>query len=298
MTEPAPATSSPGQALREPRLIAEPRVPFMTRVRRMRLNGMIITGVVMMLIVIIAGFAAPLLTPYDPIAQDLNSALLPPRSPGHPLGTDNFGRDEWARIVYAIRLDLQIGFVSVLFPFLFGAFLGVVTGFFGGKIDVVFMRLVDILMAFPFLILVIAIMSILGTGLKNLYIAVALVGWIAYARLVRAETMATRNLEFVQAAVTLGCKPSRIIFRHVLPNAISPALIYVFTGMVLAIMTGATLSFLGLGPQPPTPEWGAMIAEGRQFLLQAWWLTTLPGIALLIVGVALSLIGDGLSERR
>jgi peptide/nickel transport system permease protein len=278
--------------------IAEKRVPFTTRVRRMRLNGMIISGTIMMLIVIIAGFAAPLLTPYDPIAQDINAALLPPGSPGHPLGTDNFGRDEWARIVYAIRLDLQIGFISVLFPFLFGAFLGVVTGFFGGKVDVIFMRLVDILMAFPFLILVIAIMSILGTGLRNLYIAVALVGWIAYARLVRADTMATRNLEYVQAAVTLGCKPSRIMFRHILPNVIAPALIYVFTGMVLAIMTGATLSFLGLGPQPPTPEWGAMIAEGRQFLLQAWWLTTLPGIALLIVGIALSLIGDGLAERR
>jgi peptide/nickel transport system permease protein len=268
------------------------------RVKRMRLNGMLIGGVVMLVLVIVIAFAAPLLTPYNPIAQDLDARFLPPLSPGHPLGTDNFGRDELARILYAARLDLQIAFVSVLFPFLFGAFLGVVTGFFGGKVDVVFMRLVDILMAFPFLILVIAIMSILGTGLRNLYIAVALVGWIAYARLVRAETMATRNLEFVQAAVTLGCKPNRIIFRHVLPNAISPALIYVFTGMVLAIMTGATLSFLGLGPQPPTPEWGAMIAEGRQFLLQAWWLTTLPGIALLIVGVALSLIGDGLAERR
>ncbi len=298
MTEPAPITSTPGRAAIKRTTIAEPRVPLRTRVKRMRLNGMIIGGTVIMLIVIIMGFAAPLLTPYDPIAQDIDAAFLPPGSPGHPLGTDNFGRDEWARIVYAIRLDLQIGFISVLFPFLFGAFLGVVTGFFGGKVDVVFMRLVDILMAFPFLILVIAIMSILGTGLKNLYIAVALVGWIAYARLVRAETMATRNLEYVQAAVTLGCKPNRIIFRHVLPNAIAPALIYVFTGMVLAIMTGATLSFLGLGPQPPTPEWGAMIAEGRQFLLQAWWMTTLPGIALLIVGVALSLIGDGLAERR
>src|SRR5512139_4183214 len=162
MTEPAPVTSAPARTMAKTATIAEPRVPFRTRVRRMRLNGMIIAGTVMMILVIIAGFAAPLLTPYDPIAQDLSSALLPPRSPGHPLGTDNFGRDEWARIVYAIRLDLQIGFVSVLFPFLFGAFLGVVTGFFGGKVDVVFMRLVDILMAFPFLILVIAIMSILG----------------------------------------------------------------------------------------------------------------------------------------
>lgn len=298
MTEPSPLAPVPGQVLRQTATIAEPRVPIRTRIRRMRLNGMIVGGTIVLLIIILAGFAAPLLTPYDPIAQDIDAAFMPPQSPGHPLGTDNFGRDEWARIVYAIRLDLQIGFISVLFPFLFGSLVGVITGYFGGKIDVVFMRFVDILMAFPFLILVIAIMSILGTGLKNLYIAVAVVGWIPYSRLVRAETMATRNLEYVQAAVTLGCKPDRIILRHILPNAISPALIYVFTGMVLAIMTGATLSFLGLGPQPPTPEWGAMIAEGRQFLLQAWWMTTLPGIALLIVGVALSLIGDGLSERR
>jgi len=223
---------------------------------------------------------------------------LPPGSPGHPLGTDSFGRDELSRILHAARLDLQIGFISVLFPFLFGAFVGVVTGYFGGTIDTIFMRLVDILMAFPFLILVIAIMSILGPGLKNLYIAVAVVGWIPYSRLVRAQTLATRNLEYVQAATLLGCTHSRIVFRHVLPNALPPALIYVFTGMVLAIMTGATLSFLGLGPQPPTPEWGAMIAEGRQYLLQAWWMPTLPGIALLFVGVALSLIGDGLAERH
>ena len=161
------------------------------------------------------------------------------------------------------------------------------------------MRLVDILMSFPFLILVIAIMSLLGTGLRNFYIAIGVVGWIPYARLVRGETLATRNLEYVQAAMVVGCTKTRIILRPCAGElASSPALIYVFTGMVLAVMTGATLSFLGLGVQPPTPEWGAMIAEGRQFLLLAWWMPTLPGFALLIVGVALSLIGDGLSERR
>jgi peptide/nickel transport system permease protein len=285
-------------ALKTPINTPYTKTSITTRVRHLRLNSMIVGGTILLLFVILVAIAAPLLTPYNPIAQDLNAAFLPPLSPGHPLGTDNFGRDEWSRIVYGARLDLQIGFVSVLFPFMIGSLIGVITGYMGGKVDVVFMRLVDILMAFPFLILIIAIMSILGTGLKNMYIAVAIVGWIAYSRLVRAETLATRNLEYVQAATTLGCKQNRIIFRHVLPNAMSPALIYVFTGMVLAIMTGATLSFLGLGPQPPTPEWGAMIAEGRQFLLQAWWMPTLPGIALLIVGVALSLIGDGLAERR
>jgi len=266
--------------------------------RNLRLNSVLIGGAVMLLVVIAAALAAPLLTPYNPIAQDLNNAFLPPLSPGHPFGTDNFGRDIWSRIIFGARLDLQIAFTAVLFPFFFGSLLGVITGYFGGKVDLIVMRLVDILMSFPFLILVIAIMSLLGTGLSNFYIAIGVVGWIPYARLVRGETLATRNLEYVQAATVLGCTKTRIILRHVLVNCIQPALIYVFTGMVLAVMTGATLSFLGLGVQPPTPEWGAMIAEGRQFLLLAWWMPTLPGFALLIVGVALSLIGDGLSERR
>jgi peptide/nickel transport system permease protein len=266
--------------------------------RKLRLNSLIIGGTILLLIVVAAAIAAPLLTPFDPIAQNISEAFLPPLSPGHPLGTDNFGRDIWSRIVYGARMDLQIAFLAVLFPFTFGSLMGVVTGFFGGKVDLVFMRVVDVLMAFPFLILVIAIMALLGTGMKNFYVAIGAVGWIAYARLVRGETLATRNLEYVQAATVVGCHKQRIILRHVLPNCIQPALIYVFTGMVLAVMTGATLSFLGLGVQPPTPEWGAMIAEGRQFLLMAWWMPTFPGIALLIVGVALSLIGDGLSERR
>ncbi len=278
--------------------VTPPAAGVRTRVRRMRLNAMIVGGTVMMCVVILIAICAPLLTPYDPIAQDLNAAFLPPGSPAHPLGTDNFGRDELARILYGTRLDLQICFISVLFPFVFGCVVGVLTGFLGGKVDTIFMRLVDILMAFPFLILVIAIMTILGPGLGNLYITVAIIGWIPYSRIVRAETMAARNQEYVQAATTIGCTDHRILFQHLLPNVTSPAVIYVFTGMVLAIMTGATLSFLGLGPQPPTPEWGAMIAEGRQFLLQAWWMPTLPGLALLVVGIALSLIGDGLAERR
>jgi peptide/nickel transport system permease protein len=249
-------------------------------------------------LVVLVAIAAPLLTPYDPIEQRFTEAFLPPFSPGHVLGTDNFGRDIWSRIAYSTRLDLQIGLLSVSFPFIFGSFIGIATGYLGGKLDTIVMRVVDVLMAFPFLILVIAIMSILGPGLTNLYIAVGVVGWIPYARITRGETLATRNLEYVLAARTIGCTSGRIMLRHILPNVIAPALIYVFTGMVLAILTGATLSFLGLGPQPPTPEWGAMIAEGRQFLLLAWWMTTLPGLALLVVGVALSLIADGLAERR
>ena len=268
------------------------------RFRKSQRSPAFLTGLVLLGIVVLVAIGAPLLTPYDPIEQRLNEAFLPPLSPDHVLGTDNFGRDIWSRIAYSTRLDLQIGVISVLFPFLFGSLTGIATGYLGGKLDIVVMRVVDVLMAFPFLILVIAIMSILGPGLTNLYIAVGVVGWIPYTRITRGETLATRHLEYIEAARTVGCSPARVMLRHVLPNVIAPALIYVFTAMVLAILTGATLSFFGLGPQPPTPEWGAMIAEGRQFLLLAWWMTTLPGLALLVVGVALSLIGDGLAERR
>jgi peptide/nickel transport system permease protein len=271
---------------------------FTMRLQKIGLNPTLLAGLVLLAVVVLVAITAPLLTPYDPIVQKLDEGFQPPLSPNHILGTDNFGRDVWSRIAYSTRLDLQIGLISVLFPFVFGSLVGIATGYLGGRLDTFFMRIVDVLMAFPFLILVVAIMSILGPGLGNLYIAFGLVGWIPYARISRGETLAARNLEYVQAARTIGCTTRRIMLRHILPNVIGPGLVYVFTGMVLAILIGATLSYLGLGPQPPTPEWGAMIAAGRQFLLQAWWLTALPGFALLILGVALSLIGDGLADKR
>jgi peptide/nickel transport system permease protein len=268
------------------------------RLQKVGLNPTLLAGLILLALVILVAVFAPLLTPYDPIAQNLNETFQPPFSPKHLLGTDNFGQDIWSRIAYGTRLDLQIALFSVLFPFIFGTMMGIATGYLGGKLDTLFMRIVDILMAFPFLVLVVAIMAILGPGLSNLYIGFGVVGWIPYQRIARGETLATRNLEYVHAARTIGATTPRIMLRHVLPNVIGPGLVYVFTGMVLAILLGATLSFVGLGPQPPTPEWGAMIASGRQFLARAWWMTTLPGFALLIVGVALSLIGDGLADKR
>jgi len=271
---------------------------FTMRLQKIGLNPTLLAGLALLAVVLLVALCAPLLTPYDPIMQKLDEGFQPPLSPNHILGTDNFGRDVWSRIVWSTRLDLQIGLISVLFPFVFGSLSGIASGYLGGRLDTFFMRIVDVLMAFPFLILVVAIMSILGPGLGNLYIAFGLVGWIPYARITRGETLATRHLEYVHAARTIGCTTQRIMLRHILPNVIGPGLVYVFTGMVLAILIGATLSYLGLGPQPPTPEWGAMIAAGRQFLLQAWWLTALPGFALLVLGVALSLIGDGLADKR
>src|SRR5438552_1938245 len=280
--------------------VGEPvlQLSFTMRLQKIGLNPTLLAGLLLLALVVLVAICAPLLTPYDPIVQKLDEAFQPPLSVNHILGADNFGRDVWSRILYGTRLDLQIGVISVLFPFVFGSLIGIATGYLGGRLDTFFMRIVDVLMAFPFLILVVAIMSILGPGLGNLYIAFGLVGWIPYARITRGETLATRNLEYVHAARTIGCTTPRIMLRHILPNVIAPGLVYVFTGMVLAILTGATLSFLGLGAQPPTPEWGAMIADGREFLMIAWWITALPGLALLVVGVALSLIGDGLAERR
>jgi peptide/nickel transport system permease protein len=284
--------------LSRPKVAPIPQLGFTMRLQKVGLNPTLLAGLLLLTVVVLAAICAPLLTPYDPIVQKLDEAFRPPLSANHILGTDNFGRDVWSRIVYSTRLDLQIGLISVLFPFIFGSLVGIATGYLGGWLDTVFMRIVDVLMAFPFLILVVAIMAILGPGLSNLYFAFSVVGWIPYARIARAETLATRHLEYVEAARVIGCTTPRIMLRHILPNVIGPGLVYVFTGMVLAILIGATLSYLGLGPQPPTPEWGAMIAAGRQFLLQAWWLTALPGFALLVLGVALSLIGDGLADRR
>jgi len=274
------------------------QLSYTMRLQKVGLNPTLLAGLVLLTMVVLVAICAPLLTPYDPIVQKLDEAFQPPLSANHILGTDNFGRDVWSRIVYSTRLDLQIGLISVLFPFIFGSLVGIATGYMGGWLDTIFMRIVDVLMAFPFLILVVTIMAVLGPGLSNLYIAFSVVGWIPYARSCRRETLATRHLEYVQAARTIGATTPHIMLRHILPNVIAPGLVYVFTGMVLAILIGATLSYLGLGPQPPTPEWGAMIAAGRQFLLQAWWLTALPGLALLVLGVALSLIGDGLADRR
>src|SRR5712691_4400056 len=284
--------------LSRPKVAPLPQLGFTMRLQKVGLNPTLLAGLLLLALVVLVAIAAPLLTPYDPIVQKLDEAFQPPLSRNHILGTDNFGRDIWSRIVYSTRLDLQIGVVSVLFPFVFGSLMGIATGYLGGRVDTLCMRIVDVLMAFPFLILVVAIMSILGPGLGNLYIAFGLVGWIPYARISRGETLAARNLEYVQAARTIGCSTTRVMLRHILPNVIGPGLVYVFTGMVLAILIGATLSFVGLGPQPPTPEWGAMIASGRQFLLIGWWMTALPGFALLVVGVALSLIGDGLADKR
>jgi peptide/nickel transport system permease protein len=247
-------------------------------------------------IVAVAAIFAPLIAPYAPNQQNLADAFQSP-SWGHLMGTDNLGRDIFSRVVYAARVDLQIGVITTYVPLLTGVVLGAIAGYFGGWVDTVIMRLVDVVIAFPFLVLVIVILAVVGPGLKGLYIAVLAVGWSMYARLTRAEMLVLREQQFVLAAESLGFSRWRIIFRHAVPNLLRPNIVFSMADFVLNILLAASLSFLGLGVRPPTAEWGAMVAEGQNFLLNAWWITTLPGLVIVIVGIGLSLIGDGLAER-
>jgi peptide/nickel transport system permease protein len=199
-------------------------------------------------------------------------------------------------VLYAVQLDLQIGVLSVLFPMVVGLFLGSLAGYLGGWVETVVMRVVDVFTAFPFLVMVIAIIAILGPGLTSMYVALTLAGWSAYARIARGEILVIKKAEYVQAARALGFSNVRIMFRHILPNIVTPAIIFAMSDIVLVILSTTSLSFLGLGVQPPTPEWGSMIAEGRPFIMTAWWLVTLPGMAIVLVGLGLSLLGDGLAD--
>ena len=259
-------------------------------------NGGLVLGTAILGLVLVTSLAAGLLTPYDPVAQNLRDTLQPP-SLTHLFGTDNFGRDIFSRVLHAAKLDLMIGFLCVVFPWLLGVTLGSIAGYFGGPVDTLIMRTVDTFTAFPFLIMVIGIIAILGPGLFGMYVALTLAGWSMYARIVRAEVLVIKKSEYILAARALGYGHGRILFRHVIPNVITPTIIFAMTDVVLVILSTTSLSFLGLGVQPPTPEWGVMIAEGRSFILSAWWMVTLPGLAIVLVGVALSLFGDGVAKR-
>jgi peptide/nickel transport system permease protein len=266
------------------------------RIRVGRRNYSFVVGVVGLAAIVLAAIFAPLLTPYDPLALDFASALQPPGW-AHPFGTDNLGRDVLARVLYAARIDLQIGAIGVAFPFTIGVVIGLFAGYFGGWADALIGRIIDIVIAFPFLVLVIAIVAMLGPGLVNLYIAVTLVSWVLYARILRGETLALKRREYVMAATSLGFPHRKIMFRHILPNAIAPAIVFAMSDFALDVQLGATLSFFGLGVQPPTPEWGLMIAEARNFMLTEPWVILFPGLAIVVLSLFVSLIGDGLADR-
>jgi peptide/nickel transport system permease protein len=264
-------------------------------VRAARRNPALIIGVTLVTLIFLVAIFGPSIAPYDPIETNYPARLQPP-SAEHWLGTDKFGRDIFSRILYGPRVDLKIGIICVTFPFIFGIMLGTFSGYSGGTVDTLLMRLVDISVAFPFYVLVISILAILGPGVRNMYLALGLVGWIAYAKLVRGEVLIAKNHEYVLAARALGYSDRRIMAGHLLPNVINPAIVFAMSDVVLCILAGASLGFLGLGVQAPIPEWGVMIADGREYITTAPWLSTFPGLAIAIVGISFSLLGDGLSS--
>jgi peptide/nickel transport system permease protein len=255
----------------------------------------LMAGLVIIGLILLAVIAAPLLTSYNPDTQNLN-ATLAGISSQHLLGTDQLGRDTFSRLLYGGRVDLRIAFIAVLFPFVLGTILGSVAGYFGGWIDLIIMRLVDIVVAFPFFVLIIALVFVLGPGERSIYIAITLVGWVSYARIIRGEILVAKRQEYVLAAQSGGLSNLRIIARHLLPNVITQAIIYAMSDIVQDILAIVTLSYLGLGIQPPTPDWGTMISNGQDFLTTHWQLSTIPGLAVVVTGLGLSLIGDGLAD--
>ncbi len=268
------------------------RVPSRTRVR---LKPTMIAGIAIIGAFVIMAIVPQLIAPYSPTNFDYQAVLQGP-SLKHPFGTDNFGRDVFSRVIWGSQVDMQIALFTTLFPFIFGTFVGAMTGYYGKWSDAIFGRIVDIVVTFPFLVLVIAIVALLGPGLKNMFIAVSAVGWITYGRLVRGEILTQKKAEYALAGRVMGYTPSRIIFRHLLPNAITPAIVYWMTDMALGILLGSSLGYLGLGAQPPTAEWGVLIADGKNFLTTAWWISTFPGLAITVAGVGFSLLGDGLAD--
>lgn len=262
---------------------------------KLKRNPMTMVGITILLVMIVLSLVVPILSPYDPNKIHIVERFHPP-SATHWFGTDEVGRDVLTRILYGSRLSLGVGIFVIFIAGFIGTLLGTVSGYLGGKIDNVVMRMMDMVLAFPTLILAMALASALGPSLQNAMISIAIIKIPVYVRLARGETLSVREKLFVKAAVTFGIKPLRIIFRHIIPNVISPVVIQMTLDVGDAILLVATLGFLGLGAQPPTPEWGAMISVGWKYLLDYWWYPTFPGLALFIASVALNLFGDGIRD--
>ena len=263
---------------------------------RLRRNPLAMIGLAISAILILIAIFAPLIAPHDPIAQDLSRRLLPPGTPGNLLGTDDFGRDILSRILFGSRITLYIVMLVILTAPLAGLIIGTAAGYFGGWTDQILMRITDIFLAFPRLILALALVAVLGPGMENAVLAIALTAWPPYARVARAETLTVRNSDYIAAVRLQGAGATRIIWGHVMPMCLPSVIIRVTLDMAGVILTAAGLGFLGLGVQPPLPEWGLMISAGRKFLFEQWWVATMPGLAIFIVSLGFNLLGDGLRD--
>lgn len=263
--------------------------------RRLSGHRSALLGGSLVAVLLAVALVGPLVAPYDPVAMDLSNRFLPP-SLAHPFGTDDFGRDVFTRVIYGARISLQVGIISLGIAGILGSLLGLLTGYVGGWLDAAGQWLVDVLLAFPGLLLALAIIAVLGPGLPNVMVAVGIGSMPAYARLMRGQVLSLKHDEFVEAARVIGCSSARILFVHILPNTLSPIIVLASLGFAGAVLSAAALSFIGMGAQPPTPEWGAMLATGREYLRDEWWIATFPGVAIALTVLGFNLLGDGLRD--
>lgn len=269
--------------------------------RKLIENKSAVFGLIMVLGVIFCAVLAPVVSPHDPILQDVEKRLIPPvgqegADPNYLLGTDHLGRDIVSRLIYGARISIVVSVSAVALSAVLGTLIGLFSGFYGGKVDNIFMRIADVQLAFPFILLAIAIIAVLGPDLQNIIITMAITGWVIYARVVRAEVLSLREKEFITSVKALGGSNGRIIFRHLFPNVVPPIIVIVTLEMARMIIMEAALSFLGLGIQPPTPTWGGMLADGRVYLVTSWWLATFPGLVIMLVVLGINLLGNWLRD--
>ena len=283
-----PATLSADEALK--------RTGFYQRIVRQFLkNRYAVIGVLCVIFIALLAVAAPNVTSYDPLERNAEDRLLGP-SQTHIMGTDSLGRDVLTRVLYGGRISLQVGFLSILLSVIVSVPLGLISGYFGGIVDNIIMRIMDVILAFPGLILIIWLVGLLGSSMTNVILAIAFFSLPSYARLTRGVTLSIREMDYVLATRSMGASSFRIMFYHILPGVMGPLIVLASLGVSGAIVTGASLSFLGLGVRPPTPEWGAMLADGRSYLRNAWWISFFPGMTITLVVLALNLIGDALRD--
>ncbi|MFC5735415.1 ABC transporter permease [Cytobacillus gottheilii] len=268
---------------------------FVVTMKRLLKNKLAVAGLIIIILQIGMAIFAPLITFHDPVKQDINASELPVFSENHWLGTDNYGRDVWSRIVYGARISLVVGLIAVTLGLIGGTILGMLGGYYK-KLDGIIMRIVDLLFSFPGILLAMLIIAILGTSLVNVAIAISIWSIPTCARIVRGSVLSIKEKEYVMAMKSLGASDLRIMFKHILPNAFAPIIVFATMRMATAILSTASLSYLGLGAQPPTPEWGAMISQGQAFMWSSPHLTIIPGIAIMLTVFAFNVVGDGLRD--
>ncbi len=272
-----------------------PRAPWARALPRIRRHRGAMLGMAIVVALVLVALGQALLAPQSPTKIDIVAALQTPDRV-HWMGTDQYGRDVYSRVVHGSSISLVVGFISVGIASIAGTTVGLLAGFYGGKVDAILMRIIDVMLAFPGILLALAIVSVLGPSLRNLMIAVGISGIPFYARLVRGSVLVAKEQLYVEAARVVGVPIPVILVRHILPNVVAPIIVAATLGMGGAILAAAALSFIGLGSQPPTPEWGRMLAEGRDYLRDAWWISTFPGIAIMLTVLGVNMLGDGLRD--